>query len=740
MHFAPLLPVWLLAALGVAAIAAAFAVYRRPLAPLTRGQRGTLIALRAAALLLVLLFILRPIVLRPPAASGDIVVPILVDVSRSMNTKDDGRDTRLARAERTISDAILPGLSKQFVPELYAFGATLAPTSLATLHADANHTDLTGAVAAVADRYRGRRVAGIVLVSDGGDTGHDGVVSLGAAPPVFAVGVGSPSGPPDREVAGMTAGDPRLDQASIDLHLSIVSRGFGRAPFDVRVSANGRPLDTRHVTPAADGAPIEEVLTVSPDLAAATVYTAEVVPDASELVTGNNTRSVLVNPRSRKRRVLILEGAPGFDHSFLTRALAGDPDLEIDSIVRKGKNDAGQDTFLVQAAAGRAPSLTSGFPARREDLFSYDAVVMANVAGDSLTRAQLASVADFVATRGGGLLVFGGLSFAEHGLIGTPLETVMPVELNDRRGGLVRTSYGADLGGPRNTVVLTPEGEAHPVMRIGSSPEDTRKKWAALPPLAGSAPLGGPRAGATVLAVTSGEDGAVYPVVAVQAYGEGRSMVFGGEAAWRWRMMAPLTDRSYEFFWRQAVRWLAGPAPDPVAVTVPEASQPGDAVTLRAIVRDAAFEPVLDASIGATLVTPSGATVPVAFRRESGADGRFTAAVRADDTGVYRLRLEATRGALRLGAADRSFYVGGSDPELADPRLNEGALRRIARTTGGRYVPASGAADIASWLAAAAPRAADLEPHDLWQAPWAFALVIGILGAEWSLRRRWGLR
>jgi hypothetical protein len=130
----------------------------------------------------------------------------------------------------------------------------------------------------------------------------------------------------------------------------------------------------------------------------------------------------------------------------------------------------------------------------------------------------------------------------------------------------------------------------------------------------------------------------------------------------------------------------------------------------------------------------------VAFRRESGSDGRFSAVARADDKGVYRLQFEATRGSLRLGAADRWFYVGGSDPELADPRLNEAALRRIARTTGGRYVPAAGAAQIGSWLAAAAPRAAHLEPHDLWQAPWAFALVVAVLGTEWSLRRRWGLR
>ena len=122
---------------------------------------------------------------------------------------------------------------------------------------------------------------------------------------------------------------------------------------------------------------------------------------------------MLVSPAGRRRRVLALQGAPGYEHSFLARALAADPGLEIDSVVRKGKNEAGQNTFLVQAGGGRAESLISGFPATREALYAYDALLVANVEGDFFTRAQLALMADFVAERGGGLLVLGGRSFRD---------------------------------------------------------------------------------------------------------------------------------------------------------------------------------------------------------------------------------------------------------------------------------------------------------------------------------------
>ena len=744
MHFAYPLPWWLAVLLAAAIAAAAFVEYRRPLALLTRTQRGVLAGLRVLALGALVLFLFRPVAMLPPSGSRDAVVPVLVDVSRSMRLADADGQSRLARAIALLKTDLLPALSSRFVTELYGVGDGLAPAQIDRLAADARRTDLAGALAAVRERYRGQRVAGIVVLSDGGDTGSGGAGRAGGAgpegsPPVFAVGIGSPDGPHDREVLGVVAGDPRLDQSSVDLHVSAVSTGFGRTPFTLRVLGNGQLLDTRRVVPPADGSPIDELFTVSPDHSAATVYTAEIPADESEPVVENNARSVLVSPAGRKRRLLVVEGAPGFEHSFMTRAWAADTELEVDSVTRKGKNAEGQDTFLVQASAGRAATLTVGLPPRREQLYAYDGIVIANVEADFLTRAQLAMLSDFVGERGGGLLVLGGRSFAQHGLSGTPLEEVLPVELNDRHGGAVRAALTGDMPA-HNKLTLTSDGETHPIMRIGASIGDTRKIWSSLPALAASAPLGAARPGATVLAVTTAPGGGVYPVVAVQRYGQGRSMVFAGEASWRWKMLVASSNRSYEFFWRQAARWLTATAPDPVAITVPEAPEPGDAISIDVDARDAAYAPVPDASVELTLTAPGGDTTPIKLRHADAAGGRFTAAMRPERAGLYRLHADARRGSNTLGSADHWMYVGGADREFADPRLNEGFLRRITRTSGGRYVRASEAARVASFLQSAQPMAETPEHRDLWHEPWAFALIVLLLSAEWILRRRWGLR
>jgi hypothetical protein len=749
MHFAHQLPWWLAVLLAAAIGAVAWLEYRRPLSPLTRVQRGVLVALRVSALAALVLFLFRPVAMLPPASARDAIVPILVDVSRSMRLADADGQTRLARAGALLKNELGAPLSSKFSTEIYSVGDTLAPAKPDALAADARRTDLAGALAAIRERYRGQRVAGIVVLSDGADTGKsggaggaggDGGSGGNGGPPVFAVGIGSPDGPKDREVLGITAGNPRLDHASVDLHVTAMSTGFGRAPFTLRIAGNGQLLDTRRIVPPADGSPIDELFTVSPDLLNPTVYTAEIPRDDGEAVGENNARSVLVSPAGRKRRVLIVEGAPGYEHSFMTRAWAHDSGLEIDSVTRKGKNADGQDTFFVQAGAGRSAALTSGFPTKREQLFAYDALAIANVESDFFSRAQLAMVADFVAERGGGLLVLGGRSFAQRGLSGTPLEEVLPVELNDRRGGLARASLGSIDLPPHNKLTLTSDGESHPIMRIGGSIDETRKIWSAMPALAASATVGGPRPGATILALTTAPGGGVFPVVAVQQYGHGRSMVFAGEASWRWKMMVASTDRAYEFFWRQAARWLSSSAPDPIAITIPEAAEPGDAIAIEVTARDASFAPVPDATIAATLMSPGGAVQPIKLRHADPATGRFAAAVGLEQAGLYRVHAEAKRGAIALGAADTWMYVGGADREFADPRLNEGFLRRVARNSGGRYVRAADAARIPEWLRAAVPQNAAAERRDLWHEPWAFGLIIAVLSGEWILRRRWGLR
>ena len=151
----------------------------------------------------------------------------------------------------------------------------------------------------------------------------------------------------------------------------------------------------------------------------------------------------------------------------------------------------------------------------------------------------------------------------------------------------------------------------------------------------------------------------------------------------------------------------------------------------------AALAPVADAVVSVTMAAPGEDARPLKLHAMN---GRLTTAVPVDRPGLYRVHADARKGSTPLGTADRWFYVGGSDREFADPRQNEGFLRRVARASGGRYVRASEAGRIVTWLQDSVPQNAAPEQRDVWHAPWTFAVVAALLSAEWILRRRWGLR
>jgi hypothetical protein len=205
-------------------------------------------------------------------------------------------------------------------------------------------------------------------------------------------------------------------------------------------------------------------------------------------------------------------------------------------------------------------------------------------------------------------------------------------------------------------------------------------------------------------------------------------------------MLLPTTDQSYERFWRQAVRWLAQNAPEPVSLTLPAAPAPGDGIPISVGARDAAYAPRADAVVEIRVTSPTGRVEMVQATAVAAQSGQFHAAVRAGETGVYRVAVNARRGQAPLGASTGAMLVGGVDPEMIDPRLNEDTLQRVARASGGAVLTAGDTASLLARLDAGVPAAVSAVRRDLWHTGWSFALLAGLLAAEWLFRRASGLR
>src|SRR5262245_28871381 len=116
---------WVLLLMAVAVAVVAWASYAGAIVALPPRRRVVLASLRALTLGLLVLCLLRPVRVVPPDTNSDTVVPILVDVSRSMGLADVDGARRIDVASRLVRTQISPELARRFRPELWTFGDVL---------------------------------------------------------------------------------------------------------------------------------------------------------------------------------------------------------------------------------------------------------------------------------------------------------------------------------------------------------------------------------------------------------------------------------------------------------------------------------------------------------------------------------------------------------------------------------------------------------------------------------------
>jgi hypothetical protein len=138
---------------------------------------------------------------------------------------------------------------------------------------------------------------------------------------------------------------------------------------------------------------------------------------------------------------------------------------------------------------------------------------------------------------------------------------------------------------------------------------------------------------------------------------------------------------------------------------------------------------------------PGGTTRDLRSTASDPESGRYSVDFRFDEPGVYRISASRQGDSTpRAAIADRWLLVGGADLEMADPRLNDQVLQRIATATGGQYLAADRVAELTTLLRAVEPELSAPRLQELWHNVWIFVAVMMLLASEWVLRRRWGLR
>jgi uncharacterized membrane protein len=729
-----------------------------------------------------------------PLWSGRRVTPgsnrfaIVVDNSQSLLVAD--RDETETRADqlRQLLDPVTGGdwqarLAEDFEVRRFLFDTRLRATSdFADLSFDGRASELYGAVSGVVERLAERPLAGVLLFTDGNAT--DALESLGPQdrlPPVYPVVLGRAGAVRDLALVQVSVSQTAFEDAPIAVRLEVGATGcMGEEVVAQWLDDQGRVLEaqTRRVRRAQETLAFRFGRRM--ERAGLAFYQVRVglrsdVEDGSrgagwsEATAANNARTLAVDVGRGPHRILYVSGRPNWEFKFLNRALLGDDTVQLVGLLRIARREpkfefrgrGGESSnplfrgfgtqspeeverydqpVLVRLGTRDELELQTGFPAVAEDLFGYQAVILDDVEAAFFSAEQAQLLQRFVSERGGGFLMLGGAeSFREGGYHRTPIGDLLPVYLDrgddTRRGGEVRLELGR-------------EGWLQPWARLRSDDADERVRLEAMPGFKVLNVVRDVKPGASLVKLAIDEQGGAYPALVTQRYGRGRTAALLLGDIWRWGMRDTDSRRDMERAWRQLVRWLIADVPGRVELAVePEGIEGSGAIRLQVRVRDAAFEPVDDATVmlkveRVVLGAEPGGEPGFALRAESSLDevGLYEVVYAPRDPGAFRVKAEVSNAS---GVPLHEVEAGwSSEPALAEFRSlepNRAALEDLASRTGGEVVSRMGLDALVRGLPLRQAPVMEAWTAPAWHTPWWFLLAIACFLAEWGLRRWKGL-
>ena len=394
----PLLPLWLIAAALVLAVAFI-------LPGLLRGMRGAWF--RAVAVAVLFLALLDPVALREDREPLPTVVALVVDVSASQALDGRDRTTAAMRADLAKRLADFRGLDVRTIEAGGDAGGAV------------DGTMLFGPLGAGLADVPPERIGAVIMLTDG--QVHDVPVNrdaLGNAAPLHVLLSGR-DGERDRRLVVDTA--PRFGIVGEEQTVRYRVLDDGAAPggrIRVTVTRDGNPLSTEMVTA---GAP--EELTVEIAHGGPNILEFEAEPLAGELTEVNNRAVAAIEGIRENLRVLLVSGEPHAGERTWRNLLKSDAavDLVHFTILRPPEKQDGTPINQLSLIA---------FPTRElfsEKIDQFDLIVFDRYQHRGvLPILYFDNIARYVRD-GGAVLIAAGPDYASDGsLYDTPLSPILP--------------------------------------------------------------------------------------------------------------------------------------------------------------------------------------------------------------------------------------------------------------------------------------------------------------------------
>jgi len=732
-------PPGLLLALPLAFVLA-LAIWKQNRQGLARPRIWIINGLRALALLALVFLAARPIwVVKEPPAGAARSVALLMDSSESM-ALEEAQKTRYQQALGFARDRLLPALKSANLPvQALVFDQSAEPADGAKLNSvspKGKRTNLGGAIAQAISSSAHPPLAVIALTDGIANESADNMRALSALTearvPFIGVGFGSDQGVRTLSLRQVEAPPSVTTKTAFSVAAELEMMNTEDLPaFDLVLFRDGQMHQKRTVTPGKGSRLWLENFQLTEDIQGVHNYTVQLFPpNLPNLKCVNLLANTAVRVSDEKElRVLYIQGTLTWDYKFINLALRNDPTIKLTGLTRTSK----QSVFRQNVES--AGELMNGFPNSFEELASFRVIVLSNLRPADLTGAQQEILSRFCAELGGGVLMIGGPATFDSSWAHSRLEQLLPVVFAPSAGvqGLDRPFR----------LQLTDDALQHPVFQIADN-RAAREVWNQLPTFTQYGRVDAPKPGAQVWALHQTDDGphGRRILMASQHYGAGLSSVLCIQNFWRWRLAKDSDPQQFDRFWRQLFRFLSEVGRQEVAIHL----------------ADQEFRPPMDVQI-VLEKQPN----PKNF---TDASPRFF--VRVEDSQKNLLHEETVElkplhpvdmkfhaekpdiytvtvsDALKIPVATRAIEIRDVNIEFADTARNMETLRQWASVSDGlamKIEECGNAGDLVSQIKAKIEQVRHGKPvrRPIGANVWMLSLVLGCLGGEWIVRKRWGM-
>ena len=787
----PSLPVtWITALATVGVLIAVIAAMRgRALHP--QWLQLPVVGLRVMVIGLLAVLLLNPSenVVMPTKASRSV---LLVDDSASMTMAGSDQGSRWdeanAWAQEVKTAMKAAGLAE---PEMRRFAAesSLWDESKTTT-ATGQATRLAAALESIASGSGARHLDHVVVVSDGCtqdqqrlSTALAGLRGAGITVSTKVVGRAVPV----RNASLVSVLPPRIVRANARVLVPVEMRGTGLSTKDVFELVlrddEGTEVARQSVNfsaPDVAGASLAAAKLAFTSPPRSTRYTLE-LSGGKEVSLEDNRFTFTLEVVTTKLRFLIAEGthakralgsAGHFinDIEMITAACAGTGEIECFTFTPVSQYVDKPNLFAVSFANGEMViDASRPFPTTREEINSFDVIMISDVPVGNFSEQQMQWVVDWVVERGGGFIMAGGNTTFDRGNYDkTSWEKITPVDMVEHGGG----QYG-----DRVTPFIADSVRSHPIWQFSSDPKENSRIIDLMPPYGGMNMVRRAKPGAVLLAVFGNES---LPVIVVQNYGRGRAMAYmsdpnggWGNSVIRWSEDGapalgdrielghgnaltahpaeakppatpppPYPSPYYGAFWINTVKWLGANSVrwrrDKLSGKIIAAqARPGMPLPVTAeYLAETDPAKIAAQEIGARLDVPGSPRVRLSYNRD-----------RREFTGVLKVPADLSDPEVQVifdASAGRESLTDSArcgvlieNSEFTRSAPDTALMKELAHIGGGEVLTNVASAVAACRTASAAHAALETRTwsQPLWSHwPW-WAVVMGLLSLEWLLRR-----